>query len=407
MRPSLWPLYDDPMLRAVKRWARDWVRHKELILPSGFSWTFVLTVDATMAVIGMIATLQRPVSDWPIAVAAMAVAFSPWLMFFVFDVARCEGPALWLAWTLGTAILLFATSTPITGDFAPLLISLSVGVVSAITSVRGGVLAAVSASAVLLCAAVLHRIDTPQLYLTFVAIGWLLGYLVRVQQQLLIAQRQAQAQLAAHAAADERRRIAREVHDVIAHSLAITLLHLTGARHALEHDRHDADAVEALQRAERLGRQAMADVRRTVGLLDADNTALDPEPGITDIPCLAEDFARAGLDVGVTVSGQLDQVSPAAGLALYRIAQESLANIVKHARDCPATMTLAVSPSAAAITVVNQIDRQASFRGVTPGNGLRGMRKRVELLGGTIDIGPRPGAWMVHAAIPSCADASQ
>ncbi|PRC52503.1 two-component sensor histidine kinase, partial [Mycobacterium sp. ITM-2017-0098] len=85
---------------------------------------------------------------------------------------------------------------------------------------------------------------------------WLVGYLMRIQQQLLVEQREAQQKLAEHAATDERRRIAREVHDVIAHSLSVTLLHVTGARRGLQEDRDIDEAVEALEQAERLGRQA-------------------------------------------------------------------------------------------------------------------------------------------------------
>ncbi len=176
-----------------------------------------------------------------------------------------EAFALLLSWSLGIAILLFATSAPIEGDFAPVLLSLLTGVVGSVTSMRGGVLAALYASALLLAAAALHRVDTPWLYLSFIGLGWLVGYLMSVQQQLLLEQRDAQQKLAEHAAADERRRIAREVHDVIAHSLSVTLLHVTGARRGLQEDRDVDDAVEALEQAERLGRQAMADIRRTVG----------------------------------------------------------------------------------------------------------------------------------------------
>lgn len=368
---------------------------------SGFSRTFVLTVDLTMAAIGAIAITQRPAADWPICLAAMAVAFSPSLLFFFSGIRKHEGPALWFAWTAGTAILLFATSTPIAGDFAPLLLSLNVGVVTALTSVGGGLLTAASAWAVLLCAAALNRIETPPMYLMSIAIGLVVGYLVRTQQHLLIEQQHAQETMAEHAAADERRRIAREVHDVIAHSLSITLLHLTGARLALEHDPDDADAVAALHRAEYLGRQAMADIRRTVGLLATDNPAEGPEPGIADIPCLTEDFTRAGMSITLEVKGRLDDVSPAVGHALYRIAQESLANVAKHARNSRASVTLTASPDASSITVLNPIGRDACVCDVKPGNGLRGMRQRIELLGGTIDIGPWADSWLVQACIPA------
>jgi signal transduction histidine kinase len=247
----------------------------------------------------------------------------------------------------------------------------------------------------------MHRLNTPALYLSFVAIGWLVGFLMRTQQELLIKQREMQDQLAQHAVADERRRIAREVHDVIAHSLSVTLLHLTGARHALQYDEVDEDTVRALQRAEHLGRQAMADIRRTVGLLDADSGALAPEPGITDIANLVEDFSRAGLNVAFDVSGCLDDVSAAAGLAIYRIAQESLANIAKHAPGAAATMILTASCSSARLNVVNELPDGIGEQVVTYGRGLRGMKQRIELLGGTIDIGPGRGGWSVDARVPS------
>jgi signal transduction histidine kinase len=394
---------------ALKRRAQTWARRKEQLLPSGFSMTIVAAFDATMAVIGGIAALQRPASEWPIVVMAMVIAFSPEIVFFTFDLSgvnRHEGPTLWAAFMVGTAILLFATPTPITGDFAPLMVTLTVGMVSAITSTRGSALAAASGAALLVSAATLHRLNTPALYLAFVAIGWLVGYLMRTQQDLLIKQGQMQDQLAQHAAADERRRIAREVHDVIAHSLSVTLLHLTGARHALEHDGVDEDTVRALQRAERLGRQAMADIRRTVGLLDAETMGLTPEPGITDIPILVEDFSRAGLNVSLGVSGSLDDVSAAAGLALYRIAQESLANVAKHAPDAAARITFTASRTAATLNVVNELTPGESERPVEPGRGLHGMRQRIELLGGTIDIGPIRDKWSVHASVPSGAHES-
>lgn len=394
---------------ALKRRLQDWARRKEQMLPSGFSMTIVAAIDATMAVIGGIAALQRPMSEWLIVVIAMLVAFIPEIVFFTFDLSgfnRHEGLILSVAFMAGTAILLFATPTPITGDFAPLLLSLTVGMVSAITSTRGGTLAAASAAALLVSAAVLHRLNTPALYLAFVAIGWLVGYLMRIQQDLLIKQAQIQDQLTQHAAADERRRIAREVHDVIAHSLSVTLLHLTGARHALEHDGVDEDTVRALQRAEHLGRQAMADIRHTVGLLDAETMGLTPEPGITDIPTLVEDFSRAGLDVSFGVSGSLDDVSAAAGLALYRIAQESLANVAKHAPGAAARITLTASGIATTLNVVNELSPGDDDRDVTPGRGLHGMKQRIELLGGTIDISASRDGWSVHASVPSGAHES-
>jgi signal transduction histidine kinase len=396
-------LYDDTMLGAAKRYLHAAVRRNSPGLAHGFNWTFVATIDVTMAAVGAVAIVQRPSSDLFVAVAALVIAFSPWLLFVSFDIGRFEALALWAAWMAGTAILLFATSTPIYADFAPLQLGLMVGVVCSLTSMRGGFLAAVSAAALLGAAAVMHRVETPALYLSFIGIGWLVGYLMHVQQQLLLDQRAAQEQLSKHAADDERRRIAREVHDVIAHSLSITLLHVTGARRALQQDRDVDDAVDALEQAELLGRQAMADIRRTVGLLDGPGGKLAPEPGMADIDSLVEDFARAGVDVVLRTDGDLESVSPAAGLALYRIAQESLSNIAKHAAESSSTMTVSVSRTAAALTVVNRLPAPAADRATdapAEGRGLRGMRQRVELLSGTMMAGPTGDGWSVRADIP-------
>lgn len=370
------------------------------MIPAGFSWTFLVITDVTMAAIGLIATLQRPASDWPVALAAIAVAFTPWGVFFVFNVCKYEGPALWSAWMAGTAVLLFATSTPVRGDFAPLLLALTVGVVGAITSMLGGFLAVVTAAALLIGAAAAHRLETPELYLAFLCIGWLVGYLIHVQRQLLIKQQRTQAELAAHAASDERRRIARELHDVIAHSLSITLLHLTGARHALEHGGPTSAAVDALRQAENLGRQAMGDVRRTVGLLDPATDSLAPEPGVADIAGLTDDFIRAGLKLSADISGSYANVSPAAGLALYRIAQESLTNIAKHAPSSSSTLALRISAQEATLNVINDVDDSVRRPPVSKGRGLSGMEQRIEIFGGTVEAGPRGDAWSVSARLP-------
>src|ERR1700739_1033696 len=113
---------------ALKRRLRDWVHLKEQMLPYSYSMTAVAAIDVAMAVIGGIAALQRPISMWPVVLIAMGVAFAPEMVFLAFDLSdvnKHEGPALWAAFTVGTAILLFATARPIAGDFAPLLLGLT------------------------------------------------------------------------------------------------------------------------------------------------------------------------------------------------------------------------------------------------------------------------------------------
>lgn len=245
-----------------------------------------------------------------------------------------------------------------------------------------------------------HRLDGIALYLSFVAMGWLVGFLLRTQRELLVKQTEMQADLAEHATVDERRRIAREVHDVIAHSLTVTLLHVTGARRGLQEDRDIDEAVDALRDAERLGRQAMADIRRTVGLLSQGPTRIVPEPGISDIAVLIADFSQAGLTVTFDTDGPQEQVSAAVGLALYRITQESLANIAKHAPESKTTVRLHISRSSARLAIVNELPVSLTVQPESDGRGLHGMRQRVELLGGAIEIGPVGDDWSVRAEVP-------
>lgn len=393
--------YHGTMLQGATTFVVERIRRKSELMPLGITWASLISVDVTVVAGGAIAACQRPAADFPVVLVAFALALSPAVAFFVLNMRLAPAP-LWLGWFASTALMLFATSTPVRDDFAPALLVLMVLAVATLASVPGGLLAAASAAALLLAAAASHRLDAVVLYLGFVGAGWLLGYLMRTQRLLLAERIEAQAALAEHAAADERRRIAREVHDVIAHSLSITLLHVTGARRALQQDRDIDDAVDALEQAEQLGRQAMADIRRTVGLLDSGPkkaTQFAPEPGIDDIGVLVQDFDRAGLAVTLRIEGPTERVSAAVGLALYRITQESLANIAKHASDSKSEVTLDISAKSARLAVTNRLAATVAAQS-SEGRGLRGMRQRVELLGGAIDVGPTGDGWSVRAEIP-------
>ena len=389
------------MLRAATGFVRERVRRRGDLVPLGFTWAFVVAVDVTLIGGCIIATLQRPAADLPAGLIATAVAVVPFLLFLIYGITLKvhEAPVLWAAWSAATAIFLFATTAPVGTDFAPLLLVLMVGAVGALTGILGGFLATVSAVAMLVVASTMHRVEHLALYLSILGMGWLVGYLMHTQQQLLIKQSEAQAMLAEHAAADERRRIAREVHDVVAHSLSVTLLHTTAARRSLQQDRDVDDAVEALEQAEQLGRQAMADIRRTVGLLDDGPMRLTPEPGVDQIAVLVDDFVRAGLDVTLRAEGAVEGVSAAVGLALYRITQESLANIAKHAPEAQSTVALTITRSSVTLRIGNRLPVSVAVR-TSEGRGMRGMRQRVEQLGGHIDIGPSGDEWSVRADIP-------
>jgi signal transduction histidine kinase len=229
-------------------------------------------------------------------------------------------------------------------------------------------------------------------YSTALVLTWLFLRALLRQQQLLRELRAAQAELAREAAAEERRRIAREIHDVAAHTLAVTMLHLTGVRLLLQRRGGDPDAIGALAEAERLGRQGLDDVRRTVGLLGDGGTAARPAPlpGGDALERLVAEYRAAGLDVRLDLKGNPAQVPAATGLALYRILEEALANVVKHAPGAGADVALTIG-SAVRLCVRNSGVRDggpAVSVGSGSGLGLVGMRERVAALGGTLEAGP-------------------
>lgn len=226
----------------------------------------------------------------------------------------------------------------------------------------------------------------------FSAVACLFG---RHQRDLVGQLRQAQAGLAQRAQAEERNRIARELHDVIAHSLTVSLLHVSSARLALRDD--PADAERALAEAERLGRASLDEVRHAVGLLHRDGS-LDPTtplPGSTDVPALVEGFRAAGTDIHATLDGALDTLPATVGLAAYRILQEALTNAAKHAPRAPAIVHVTVERT----TVRLDIDSSGP-PGRGTGLGLAGMRERAASLGGTCEAGPGGSGWRVHAELP-------
>jgi two-component sensor histidine kinase len=229
---------------------------------------------------------------------------------------------------------------------------------------------------------------------------FLAGLLVRYQLDLVAQLRAAQAGLAAKARAEERNRISRDLHDIIAHTLTVLLLHVMSARLAVEHD--PADAARALAEAERLGRESLAEVRQVVGLLRADSDAAQvpgaPLPGIEGLPALVERFQSAGSNVTLCVDGDTGRLPATVGLALYRILQEALTNVVKHASGAPATVRLTVS----ALAVTLEVDSLGP-PGTGTGFGVISMRERAESLGGHCEAGPSGAGWLVHAAVPLAA----
>jgi len=215
--------------------------------------------------------------------------------------------------------------------------------------------------------------------------------------------RETEQLLALEAARAERRRFAREVHDVIAHSMTVTLLHLQAARLACRTAPEDAES--ALGEAERVGRASLDDLRRTVRLLsDETGTTLDGSTeAFETLKELVDGFTLAGADVHLNVSSDLSDVPPVIAQALYRIVQESITNAVRHSPGSRVDVDITTGPTRTTMRIDNGLGTSqfASNRERPRGQGLRGMIERAALLGGHLEAGPTKDGWRVVGWLPS------
>jgi len=231
--------------------------------------------------------------------------------------------------------------------------------------------------------------------------SWFIGRMLRRERALVAALVDAQGRLQGAAAAAERHRIARDVHDVVGHSLTVVLLNVMGARRVLIRD--PAAAAEALDRAERMGRDSLDSVRAVVGLLRTpadDGAAGPPAPGAADIASLARAAADAGLPVRVEVEGDLEAVDASVGLAAFRLVQEAMTNVEHHAPAAEVAIGVVNHGDRLAVRVRNGPSRQHREASRGGGTGLAGMRERLSALGGTMSAGSDGDGWLVEASIP-------
>jgi signal transduction histidine kinase len=201
------------------------------------------------------------------------------------------------------------------------------------------------------------------------------------------------------AVASERARIARELHDVVGHGLSVIVLQLVAALTILE----KSDTVnlrERLLSTERSARDALAEMRRLLGLLDdGEGASLAPQPRLDQLERLVADTCAAGAEVDVTITGEPVDLPAGVELAAFRILQESLTNVLKHARPPRAHVRVAYEPDAIVIEVRD--DGQSASASDPGGRGLPGIRERVALYGGELEVGRAPeGGYAVRVRLP-------
>jgi len=250
------------------------------------------------------------------------------------------------------------------------------------------------------------------LFASLVAGAWYLGVFARRWQSLAAENAQrateleaARHELARHAVAAERLRIARELHDVVAHSMSVIAMHAGAARLAVGTD--PASERKALDVIESSSREALGEMRRLVTVLrdeNADAAARSPTPGLADLPTLVASVAAGGLTVDVRTEGDLEVVPSGVSLAAYRVIQEALTNVVRHAGHTSAHVLVRVRQEDLAVRIENGAPSGGASHPVPSAGGRHGavgMRERVELYGGTLHSGPSAdGGWRVQASLP-------
>jgi signal transduction histidine kinase len=229
-----------------------------------------------------------------------------------------------------------------------------------------------------------------------------IGSRLRAQRALAAQAERTEAERARLAALEERTRIARELHDVVAHHMSLIAVRAETAPYRLS-DLPDSARAEfgALSAA---AREALADMRRLLGVLRHDQPAvLAPQPQLSDLQVLVEAARQAGVSVELSVPGALDRVPPGVGVCAYRIVQESLSNASQHSPGAAVTVSVDQESGAVLLRVANgpgtPADLSRTERGA--GGGLTGMRERVTLLGGSLSAGPAAdGGFVVSAVLP-------
>ena len=303
---------------------------------------------------------------------------------------------------VGAALLVAKLVFPTIGDpgsFGPILL---LALYSAAAHTRGRRAAAAGAIslAAMLGAAVEDQDQINFGNLLFFAMlfaaPWAAGWAVRHRREReveLVAERDEKARTAV---AEERARIARELHDVVAHAISVIVLQARGARHAEPAEREDAlDAIEST------GAKALAEMRRLLHILRADDeaVALAPQPSLDSLELLLSQVRDAGLPVELEIEGERRELPPGVDVSAYRIVQEALTNALKHAGPAQASVRVRYDADCLELEIADT--GHGTANGGSSGHGVIGMRERVAVFGGELASGPRRGGgYSVRARLP-------
>jgi signal transduction histidine kinase len=372
-------------------------------------WVFdaALAVAATVAGVLVFATMLPPASGGPRTAAGYALIVAHTLPIAV----RRWFPLPVLAWALATG-LGFAS---LGFNLVPLGLAILIYVYTVAARCRRPVsLAGLAVTEVVLVLVFLARPralgDRSSLLgdCLAVAAAWWLGDGTRRRQEAMVAVAEraaelerAREELAKGAVVEERLRIARELHDVVAHGMSIIAVQSGVGAHVL--DSQPEEARKALAAIEVTSRQALTEMRRLLGVLRQEAEpvgSLVPTPGLAEVDALAAEVAKAGGRVEVRIEGTRPELPLGLDLSAYRIVQEALTNVVRHAGPATARVHIRYAPAAVDIEVTDD-GRGGRAPGRGDGHGIVGMRERAALYGGSLEAGPLPGGgFRVTASLP-------
>lgn len=312
-----------------------------------------------------------------------------------------------------TLLQVFALGTPLPINLVVLLALYSVTVHAPRGAGLAGLVGGYIGAAIFALLLAPHRFVDLVIYFLptafAVSLSWAMGLVVRIRRERSAAiedrarvSEQARSREAELAVAEERARIAREMHDVVAHSLAVIIAQADGGRYAARHD--PELGVKALETVAEIGRASLADIRRILGVLrseDGDGPLVQPQPTGEDLAEVVQRVRDTGATVSYTTIGHPRPLLPGMGLTLQRVCQEALTNSLKHAGPGARMAVLLQWSDENVILQVDDDGRGAAALSDDAGSGIVGMRERAQLFGGHLAAGPRPtGGFRVRLTLP-------